>query len=314
MRTVRITAPARLHQGIFDLNGGLGRRFGGLGVAIARPAVSLEASRSDKLTAHGPEAERVLEFARRYLTSTGIQAGADFRIERAIPAHVGLGSGTKLGLAVARALAVLYEQSTDPYTLARAVGRGERSAVGLWTFAQGGFIVEGGYWLGSNIPAPLLMRHPMPAHWHCVLAIPPQITGLSGPGEDAAFDQLAVTTEQAARICHVVLMSLLPALVEGQLPEFGKALTQVQRLVGDCFSSVQGGQFGNSRSAELIEAFLNWGAAGAGQSSWGPTVYALVGNETQGQQLVALAQNFLAGEGVVELVTFDNEGVQVESA
>lgn len=313
MRTVRVTAPARLHQGIFDLSGSLGRRFGGLGVAIARPAVILEASRSDKLAAHGTEAERVLDFARRYLDSTGLQGGADFHVEQAIPAHVGLGSGTKLGLAVAQALAVMYEQSTDPYTLARAVGRGERSAVGLWTFAQGGFVVEGGYWPDSRLPAPLLMRHPMPADWHCVLAIPHQITGLNGQAEASAFEQLAVTAEQAARISHVVLMSLLPALVEGQLPEFGKALTQVQRLVGDCFSSVQGGQFANSRSAELIEAFLKWGAAGAGQSSWGPTVYALVADEAQGHQVAGLARDLLAGQGLVELITFDNQGVQVES-
>ncbi|MCL4296746.1 MAG: kinase [Anaerolineae bacterium] len=314
MRTVRVKAPARLHQGMFDLSGTLGRRFGGLGAAVARPAVILEASPSDKLSAQGPEAERVLAFARRYFDTTGLRAGANLRVEQAIPRHVGLGSGTKLGLAVAQALATLYNQSTDPYALARAVGRGERSAVGLWTFAQGGFIVEGGQWPDSNLPAPLLMRYPLPANWFCVLAVPDQITGLNGQAENAAFDQLGVTAEQAARITHVVLMSLLPALVEGQLSEFGQALTQVQRLVGDCFSSIQGGQFGNPRSAELIEAFLSWGAAGAGQSSWGPAVYALAADEAQGQQLAGLAQELLAGQGLVELVTFDNQGVQVERA
>jgi predicted sugar kinase len=87
----------------------------------------------------------------------------------------------------------------------------------------------------------------MPAHWYCVLAVPDQITGLNGHAEATAFDQLAIPADQAAPIAHVVLMSLLPALVEHQLDEFGTALTQVQRLVGDCFSSVQGGQFGNQR-------------------------------------------------------------------
>jgi beta-RFAP synthase len=152
----------------------------------------------------------------------------------------------------------------------------------------------------------------MPANWLCVLAIPNQINGLSGHAEATAFEQLAVPPDQAARIAHIVLMSLLPALVEGQLGEFGAALTQVQRLVGDCFSPVQGGQFSNSRSAELIEAFLRWGAAGAGQSSWGPTVYGLVADEAQGQRLVNLAEELLAGHGLVDLVTFDNQGVQVE--
>jgi beta-RFAP synthase len=253
-----------------------------------------------------------LEFARRYLAGIGLQAGAHLRVEQTIPKHVGLGSGTKLALAVAQALATLYDQPTDPYTLARAVGRGERSAVGLWTFAQGGFVVEGGQWPESDLPAPLLLRYPMPVNWYCVLAIPDQITGLSGHAEATAFAQLAVAADQAARIAHVVLMSLLPALVEGQLSEFGAALTQVQRLVGDCFNPVQGGQFSDPRSAELIEAFLDQGAAGAGQSSWGPTVYGLVADEAQGQRLVSLAKELLAGHGLVDLVTFDNQGVQVE--
>jgi beta-RFAP synthase len=186
--------------------------------------------------------------------------------------------------------------------------------VGLWPFAQGGFVVEGGYWPESHLPAPLLARYNMPTQWRCVLVIPHQMTGLSGQAEAAAFDRLAVPAGQAARITHVVLMSLLPALVEARLDEFGPALTQVQRLVGDCFSPVQGGQFANSRSAELIDAFLRWGAAGAGQSSWGPTVYGLAADEAQGQWLASQARNLLAGQGQVELVAFDNQGVQVESA
>jgi beta-RFAP synthase len=182
----------------------------------------------------------------------------------------------------------------------------------LWTFAQGGLVVEGGHRPTSNLPAPLLVRYPMPATWYCVLAIPDQLTGLNGQAEATAFAQLVVPADQAARIAHVVLMSLLPALVECQLVEFGDALTHVQRLVGDCFSPVQGGQFGNSRSVELIEALLDWGAAGAGQSSWGPAIYGLVGDEAQGQQLVNLAKELLAGGGLVDLVAFDNQGVQVE--
>ncbi len=313
MKTVRVTAPARLHLGMFDLSGSLGRLFGGLGVAISKPAVMIEASPGNKLSAEGPDAERALEFARRYLTATGLTTGAHLRIEQAIPSHVGLGSGTKLGLTVAQALATLYDQPDEPYALARAVGRGERSAVGLWTFAQGGLVVEGGHRPELEIPAPLLMRHPMPADWYCLVAIPDQITGLSGRAEVTAFEQLAVTAEQAAKIAHVVLMSLLPALVEHQLSEFGTALTRLQKLVGDCFSPVQGGRFSNSRSAELIDAFLRRGAAGAGQSSWGPTVYALVANEDQGRHLVSLAKEMLHEQGQVDLVAFDNRGVRVES-
>jgi beta-ribofuranosylaminobenzene 5'-phosphate synthase len=313
MNSIRVVAPARLHLGMFDPGGSLGRRFGGLGVAVGRPQVILEARMGQELMVEGPGASRVQRFAQRYLTAYGIQTGAHLSIKENIPGHVGLGSGTKLALAVAHALANLYDQPVDPIVLAQAVGRGSRSTIGLWTYAQGGLVVEGGQWPERDDLAPLLMRYPMPASWSCVLAVPKDAHGLSGETEDEAFQNISPSQEQAAAISHVVLMALLPALVEGQLDEFGAALTQVQRLVGECFSPVQGDRFANPLSAELIGAMLEWGAAGAGQSSWGPAVYGLVEGQEQGQSLKANLQAILGDQGWVELVSFDNDGVQVQN-
>ena len=39
MTAVRVEAPARLHMGMLDPSGEGARRFGGLGVAVCRPAV-----------------------------------------------------------------------------------------------------------------------------------------------------------------------------------------------------------------------------------------------------------------------------------
>jgi beta-RFAP synthase len=152
----------------------------------------------------------------------------------------------------------------------------------------------------------------MPAHWYCILAIPAEFTGLSGAAERAAFEQISPGADLAAQITHLVLMSLLPALVEQELAEFGAALTRLQQLAGECYQPVQSGYYGNRRSAELIEALLAWGAAGAGQSSWGPAVYALVDDRQLGLQLVDRARTLMAGQGVAELVSFDNRGVRVE--
>ena len=144
MTTVRVEAPARLHMGMLDASGDGPRRFGGLGVAVSRPAVVVEASASDELTVEGPDAERALAVAQRCRDALGLAAGARVRVLEAIPAHAGLGSGTKLALAVTAALSALAGQSPDPAAMARTAGRGARSAVGLWTFALGGFVVEGG--------------------------------------------------------------------------------------------------------------------------------------------------------------------------
>lgn len=309
-RSVTVRAPARLHLGMFDLTGSLGRRFGGIGVAIAQPGVVVHAALAPALSADGPDAARALEWAQRYLRASGIHSGAHLRIEQVIPAHSGLGSGTKLALAIARALAVLYDQSTDPFTLARMVGRGARSAIGLWTFASGGFVLEGGRYPDRDTPAPLLLQRPMPRQWRCVLAIPHAPEGLTGTAEATAFQDLAPPAALSAQIAHQTLMALLPALVEEDINEFGRALTQIQRLVGESFSPVQGGTFANARSAQVIESLLGWGAPGAGQSSWGPAVYGLAANEQQAQTLAARTTVLLDGQGTVAVVPFDNAGVQ----
>jgi beta-ribofuranosylaminobenzene 5'-phosphate synthase len=311
MTTVRVAAPARLHMGMLDASGEGPRRFGGLGVAVTRPAAVVAASPADALSVDGPDAERARAVAERCLDPVGAGHGARVRVLEAIPPHAGLGSGTKLALAVTAALAALRGESLAPEAMARMAGRGARSAVGLWTFALGGFVVEGGRRPGSADPAPLLVRHPMPDDWRCVLAIPVAEPGLSGGAEAAAFAELRPDPERSARIAQIVLTGLLPALVERDLAEFGAALTEIQRLVGGAFAAVQGGTF-HPRAALLVDALLRLGAAGAGQSSWGPAVYGVFGREAEARVVARRLEAEFGMPGRVDVVGFDNRGARVE--
>jgi beta-ribofuranosylaminobenzene 5'-phosphate synthase len=119
------------------------------------------------------------------------------------------------------------------------------------------------------------------------------------------------SAERSAAIAQLVLTSLLPALVERDLQEFGGALTRVQQLVGDAFAPVQGGRF-HPRAGPLVEALLQAGAAGAGQSSWGPAVYGLVGSEAAGRELARRMEEVVGEEGSVEVVKVDNRGARSE--
>ncbi len=240
MPGVRVEAPARLHLGMLAVAGDGARRFGGLGVSVGRPAVVLEAEPADELSAEGADAERALTFAHRCRDALGLAGGAHLRVVEAIPQHVGLGSGTKLALAVAQALATLEGRDVDAPGLAEAAGRAARSAVGMWTFAVGGLVVEGGHRLGVERPAPLLARHPMPEEWRAVLVVPAAAPGLSGGAEEDAFGRLVPAPERSAVIAQLVLTALLPALVERELEEFGTALTRIQQQVGDSFAAGAG--------------------------------------------------------------------------
>jgi beta-ribofuranosylaminobenzene 5'-phosphate synthase len=311
VRPVRVEAPARLHLGMLAVAGGGARRFGGLGVAVSRPAVVIEAQPAAELSVEGADAERALTFARRCRDALRLEGGAHLHVVETIPAHVGLGSGTKLALAVAQALATVHGRIVDAPELAQAVGRGARSAVGMWTFALGGLVVEGGVREGVERPAPLLMRYALPDEWRIVMVVPHAEPGLSGVAEVQAFQRLEPSAERSATIAQLVLTSLLPALVERDLEEFGGALTHVQQQVGDAFATVQGGRF-HPQAAALVEALLRGGAVGAGQSSWGPAVYGVVGSEAAGGELARHMVEVVAGEGSVELVPFDNRGARVE--
>ncbi|HTS88413.1 MAG TPA: beta-ribofuranosylaminobenzene 5'-phosphate synthase family protein [Gemmatimonadales bacterium] len=311
---VTVEASGRLHFGLLDLRGHRGRRFGGIGAAVPTPSVLVEATPDTRLTAEGPDAGRALETARRYLDATGIAAGAHIRIARAIPAHVGLGSGTQLALAVARALAELYGLPADPVALARLVGRGRRSAIGTWTFALGGFVLEGGRRPDSPAMAPLISHLPMPRDWHVVIAIPEERPGLSGNAEAAAFERLPAPEErEVERVAHLVLMQLLPALADGDLSSFGAALTEVQRVTGGWFAAAQGGAFASEQVRDLVARMADFGAAGVGQSSWGPTVYGLTPNQDAATDLAQRVRAHLGCQGRIITTPFAERGALVNS-
>jgi len=181
----------------------------------------------------------------------------------------------------------------------------------MWTFALGGLVVEGGVREGAGRPAPLLMRYEVPDGWRIVVVVPRAQPGLSGVAEAQAFERLEPSADRSAAIAQLVLTSLLPALVERDLEEFGAALTCVQQQVGDAFATVQGGRF-HPQAGPLVEALLRAGAAGAGQSSWGPAVYGIVGSEAAGRELARQMEEVVGGDGSVELVVFDNRGARVE--
>lgn len=309
---VFVEAPARLHFGVLDLRGDLGRRFGGIGAAVPAPSLLLEARPASALRAEGPDAPRALEFARRFAAYHRLDLRLHFCVHRAIPAHAGLGSGTQLALAVARASAELTGLATDVAALAPAVERGRRSGVGTWTFAHGGFVLEGGRRDSGETVAPLLARLPVPPSWWSVVAVPQGNPGLAGEEEAAAFARLpAPSVSDVEHVAHLVLMQLLPALAEADLTGFGAALGEIQRITGGWFAPAQGGVFAPGETGELIARLREWGAAGVGQSSWGPAVYGIVGDASAARALAERVRGVLRPGGAVYESGFSHAGARV---
>jgi len=302
--TIRIEARARLHLGMIDLHGGLGRKFGSIGVVLQHPKVLVEASPSSELIIDGQDQKRAEAFARRFFQRYALASGAHLRIAETIPAHVGLGSGTQLALAVGTAVAKLHNLDVGIPELAELMGRGKWSGIGIGAFRYGGFLVDGGCRIESmrrkrlsSVP-PIIFRCPFPEAWTFVIAIPEAKVGLSGKLEEEAFDSLSpLPPEYVGKICWLLVMKMLPSLMERDITGFGESLTEIQRLVGDSFAAAQGGRYASKLSAEIITYMLQCGVKGAGQSSWGPTVYGLVESEAQAIVLERRVIEFIEERG-----------------
>jgi beta-RFAP synthase len=304
MTEIVVTAPARLHFGMLDPAGRGGRRFGGCGVAVESPrmVVAVSSRPGREVVARGPQAERATAFARRARTAFGHRGGVEVDVREAIPRHVGLGSGTKLGLAIALGVAELAGVSAGPEQLASASGRAVRSGVGSWTFAAPGLVVEDGGWI-----SPLVARYPMPEHWRCVLAVPADAEGLSGDAEERFFNSLRGQATAEPRVSRLVLTALLPGLLTADIDEFGGALSEIQREIGSLFAAQQGGVF-HPRAAPVVEALHALRVGAVGQSSWGPTVYGIVDGPERAADVADRLRAALGPGTDVRGVDFDRRG------
>ncbi|MDG6222555.1 MAG: kinase [Candidatus Bathyarchaeota archaeon] len=317
---VYVKTPARLHFGLIDLNGDVGRFFGGIGVSVDTPNVVLEAEKSETFSVTGENSERAASFAKKFLETYKIAFNVNIHVKQTIPEHTGLGSGTQLALAVASALSKLFNVDALIQDLSSAMGRMKRTGVGTAVFEQGGFVVDGGKQtkngkvIAESLP-PLIVHEPFPEDWKFVVAVPNIKKGLAKTEEKTAFANVKpMPDEIVGQVCRLIVMKLLPALVDRDIKAFGESLTKIQVLVGDCFADVQGGTFSSPEAAITINFMKMWGAYGVGQSSWGPAVYGLVKGKTQAKQLQCAVQDFLRnnGGGQVFVANPNNRGATIK--
>jgi beta-RFAP synthase len=213
----------------------------------------------------------------------------------ALPAHAGLGSGTQLGLAVGRAFCELHGFALPTAQIARITGRGLRSGVGIAGFDVGGLLLDAGPQpagaRGAGGPAPLLSRIELPADWRVLLVLDPGRRGLSGDEERAAIARLApLPRERAAEICHEVVMRVLAGAASDDFGAFAAGLNHVQQVLGDHFAPAQDGSAYTSPAVERLVTWLAQRGSAVGQSSWGPTGFAIFPSQASAEAALGEAR------------------------
>lgn len=288
MNRIVLSTPARLHFGLIDMNGEIGRIDGGIGLSLQSPHTLIEAVKSEDIQAEckdEPEiiprvVEAVQKVCKRYQLG-----GAYINVkERPLP-HVGLGSATQTLVGAAHAACMLYGIRKPSAELAQVVGRGGTSGIGVAAIESGGFVLDGGHHFrrGANSkhhytpssatigvePPPILLRHTFP-DWDILVTVP-MGEGASGLREVTLFKVVCpLPIDEVRRMCHIILMQMVPSLLEGDLEMFGRSMEHFQQLGFKVFEF--------RAQTELLLECLHFlkdnGGIGVGMSSWGPALFA----------------------------------------
>jgi beta-ribofuranosylaminobenzene 5'-phosphate synthase len=318
----RVSVGGRIHFGFQNLSLAHDRLYGGVGVTLDQPRLVLEASVDDQILCDGADATAYVEAAVRALDVPG----AKVTVAESLPRHVGLGSGTRLALASLVAVAGAYDRTVDVREMAPELGRGGRSGVGIATFESGGFVLDAGHpteRFTTDAPAdgewtapPVAARHDIPESWRFLLVTPAVERGRSGTPEDNSIRSVVERADPgiADEIAQVVVRQLLPGIATGDHGTFGRAVARLGRLNGAWYADEQGGVY-RPPAGELIDALDSVpGVSGAGQSSWGPTVYGVTHADVA-ESVAGAARDALdsAGiDGTVRVARPCNEGARIE--
>ncbi len=279
---------ARLHFGLLDTVA----PFGGVGLMIDQPATEIEIQdapdfevsvvRDDLPDDPADLRRRVQEVARRFadLGELPRMPAVSIRILRRPAAHSGLGTGTQLAMAIAAGLSQRFGHTYSRAQIIQDIaGRGARSGVGSHGFFTGGLVID------SEQPQAVKL----PKTWRVVLLQPRQRPALiSGNDESQRFAQLVGAAAAQRRELEKLLAEQLgPAARAANFAAFAAATGRYNRLSGSLFAATQGGPFNGPAITQLVDDLGGLGYQGTGQSSWGPTVFALCENQRDAESLAS---------------------------
>lgn len=303
-RGVVVSAPSRLHFGIVNPFNKRYRLYVSAGVAIGEPRTVVYIKKHEELGVKGPRGDEVLLKIRSFANKYGLKGLVD--VKSTPPKHVGLGSTTQLLLSVTHGLMVLNNVDLPVERVAHELGLGRISAVGVYVFKYGGFVVDTGI---SKNPVPrLFTRLDFPEDWRFIVLIPPG-SGLRDSEEKTVFSGAHEAPDQFVwRSCFYLFHELIPSLLDRDFESFSNALGKLQESVGEVFAEHQDGVFAQ-HCVKAVEILKKNGVVGVGQSSWGPAVYGVVASEDDAVDILTRIKREFNGSAFVAKP--DNKGALI---
>jgi beta-ribofuranosylaminobenzene 5'-phosphate synthase len=239
----QIITPARLHFGLINQSGMLGRCNGGFGISISGITWDIEISHSEALSLagidicdeHKKSIKTLLGKFHKYIGNKSIL----LNFNSIIKPHCGLGSKTSLLLSVAQLVNHLFGLNLGITELISIVNRGGTSGVGINLFEGGGFIVDNGHSYEKNQPfLPSSSSSLNPARkifslnngFFKVVFVQFSEGKCFGTNENQLFkNNCPVNDDDTKDIVCSLLFQIIPALIENNNVLLQKGMKEIQR-------------------------------------------------------------------------------------
>jgi beta-ribofuranosylaminobenzene 5'-phosphate synthase len=309
--SVTVTTSARLHMGFFDLTGSTARKFGSLGLSIDAPCTQIVLTKSDKTLIDANCRENDVKIVKNITKLLKVEENFSLKILQSIPQHAGLGSGTQMVLAIGAGLNQLFNLNLTVPQIAQLSKRGSRSGIGIAAFEQGGLLLDGGK-INHELPE-ITLRQTFPEDWRVLLIADSAYTGVHGEAELQAFQSLKPAQHS---LRDMMFDHMMPALQRSDLLVFGAYMADLQAYNGAYFAPIQGGHYASADVAAVLAWLQKNGAVCVGQSSWGPTGFAIVDSAQQAESLQSQAQLEFAGKTNIsfQICRGKNTGATIQQA
>ena len=282
-KKVIVDSPARLHLGFYGINNDLDYSFGSIGLAVNafRTVVSAKSVRKSQSSLSNIKVDKIDQL----LKIKNINKHYMLEIMKSPPKHIGLGSGTQQSLCFIHAINILLNLNLSKDECIELSLRGKRSGIGIGTFYNGGFVVDG--CKKDRLYPKTLFNLKFPKQWHIILINDTLQRGSFGKKESEFFDNKKNKIETINKELSFILMrGLFPSILYQDFSNFSDNLNHYQKMTARFYKSNQKDTYLSSDIAKIIRFATNSGFKGVGQSSWGPLSYIFVESKAEAKDLI----------------------------
>ena len=311
MEKLIIETPSRIHLGFLELDNNSDRLFGSLGLTITNFETKLLLKKSKKINVICDDINQK-ERIKRIITLLNKKIdfpSFEMQVIKSIPSHSGLGSGTQLALSIATLISTFADIKISIDELAIILDRGKRSGIGIESFKNGGFIVDGGKIKDSTKIPPILFNSNWPQNWKLILILDNSLRGIHGLKEKQEFKNIKkISSELSKENCRSLCLKILPSIIEKRFKEFCSGMQEIQNNTARIFSKAQGGLFTSKKISMIFDFIKHKKKICYGQSSWGPTSYIILENENKREEIFNEISIFIKKKFIKDLEMVRIEG------